>query len=117
MIFLKKSVKIFNLPSIDKYASSKGILGNLKPIIIEDLLKRDAIKINVKNKSQYEQKIILITGAAGSIGSEIVRQLINYIPKKLILVDNSELSLFNIKNELSELNINIKVDYSSKICY
>ena len=113
--FKNKSVKIFNLPSIDKYASSKGILGNLKPIIIEDLLKRDAIKINVKkNKSQYEQKIILITGAAGSIGSEIVRQLINYIPKKLILVDNSELSLFNIKNELSELNINIKVDYLLK---
>ena len=41
-----------------------------------------------------------------------MRQLINYIPKKLILVDNSELSLFNIKNELSELNINIKVDYN-----
>ena len=49
----EKSVKIFNLPSIDKYASSKGILGNLKPIIIEDLLKRDAIKIDVKkNKSK-----------------------------------------------------------------
>ena len=113
--FKKKSVKIFNLPSIDKYASSKGILGNLKPIIIEDLLKRDSIKIDVKkNKSQYEQKTILITGAAGSIGSEIVRQLINYTPKKLILVDNSELSLFNIKNELSELNIDIKVDYLLK---
>ena len=68
---------------------------------IEDLLKRDQININLdKNKEQYFKKTILVTGAAGSIGSEIVRQLLNFNPKEIILFDNNENSLFNIKKEL-----------------
>ncbi len=108
--FKDKGVKIFNLPSIDKYATSQGILGNLKPILIEDLLKRDEIKIDIeKNISQYKNKVILVTGAAGSIGSEIVRQLISYSPKTLILLDQAELELFNLKNELLRNKIPTKL--------
>ena len=108
--FKDKGVKIFNLPSIDKYATSQGILGNLKPILIEDLLKRDEIKIDIeKNISQYKNKVILVTGAAGSIGSEIVRQLISYSPKTLILLDQAELELFNLKNEVLRNKIPTKL--------
>ena len=94
-------VKIFTVPAIDQWANSQGIVGNLKPIIIEDLLRRDAIDIDLqKNILQYQDKTILVTGAAGSIGSEIVRQLLKFKPNKLILFDQAETPLFDLKNEL-----------------
>lgn len=99
--FKLQGVKIFTVPAIDKLANSQGIVGNLKPIIIEDLLRRDAIDIDLqKNVLQYQDKTILVTGAAGSIGSEIVRQLLKFKPHKLILFDQAETPLFDLKNEL-----------------
>ena len=99
--FKLQGVKIFTVPAIDQWANSQGIVGNLKPIIIEDLLKRDAIDIDLqKNVQQYQDKTILVTGAAGSIGSEIVRQLLKFKPYKLILLDQAETPLFDLKNEL-----------------
>ena len=99
--FKLQGVKIFTVPAIDQWANSQGIVGNLKPIIIEDLLKRDAIDIDLqKNVLQYQDKTILVTGAAGSIGSEIVRQLLKFKPYKLILLDQAETPLFDLKNEL-----------------
>tara|TARA_B100000575_G_scaffold207898_1_gene169227 strand:+ start:17361 stop:19193 length:1833 start_codon:yes stop_codon:yes gene_type:complete len=101
--FKSKKVKIFKVPSIDNLAINKGAVNNLTPFKIEDLLKRDQISIDLeKNKKQYFRKTILVTGAAGSIGSEIVRQLLNFNPKIIILFDNNENSLFNIKKELEE---------------
>ena len=77
------------------------MINDLTPFKIEDLLKRDQINIDQdKNKKQYFKKAILVTGAAGSIGSEIVRQLLKFSPKEIILFDNNENSLFNIKKEL-----------------
>jgi len=99
--FKNQAIKIFILPSIEKFATSHGVVLNLEPIKIEDLLRRDEIKINSeRNISQYKNKVILVTGAAGSIGSEIVRQLIKYSPKIILLLDQSENDLFNLKNEL-----------------
>ena len=99
--FKNKGVKIFTVPPIDEWASNQGIQGSLKPIIIEDLLRRDEIQINLdKNRLQYTGKTILVTGAAGSIGSEIVRQLIPFTPHKIILLDQAETPLFDIKNEI-----------------
>ena len=99
--FKSKKVKIFKVPSIDNLAINKGVINDLAPFKIEDLLKRDQINIDQdKNKKQYFKKTILVTGAAGSIGSEIVRQLLKFSPKEIILFDNNENSLFNIKKEL-----------------
>ena len=99
--FKSKKVKIFKVPSIDNLAINKGSINNLTPFKIEDLLKRDQIYIDLdKNKKLYFRKTVLVTGAAGSIGSEIVRQLLNFSPKEIILFDNNENSLFNIKKEL-----------------
>lgn len=99
--FKNKKVKIFKVPSMDNLAINKGAINNLSPFKIEDLLKRDQINIDLdKNKKLYFKKTVLVTGAAGSIGSEIVRQLLNFSPKEIILFDNNENSLFKIKKEL-----------------
>lgn len=110
--FKNKVVKIFTVPPIDQLASNQGIVNNLQPIKIEDLLKRDQIKIDLeKNQSQYQGKSILVTGAAGSIGSEIVRQLLRYKPTRIILFDQAETPLFDLKNELSRKNAEVELHY------
>ena len=90
-------------------------MSNLTPIKIEDLLKRDQIKIDLeKNKSQYQGKTILVTGAAGSIGSEIVRQLLSFEPAQIILYDQAETPLFNLKNELAQRGTKVRLHYYPK---
>lgn len=72
-----------------------------KKIQIEELLQRPPIKLDIqKIKSEIADKTVLVTGAAGSIGSEICRQLVQYYPKKIILADQAESPLFDIENEL-----------------
>ncbi len=110
--FKAKGVRIFTVPPLDDLASSKGIVGNLTPVKIEDLLKRDQISIDQeKNIIQYHNKIILVTGAAGSIGSEIVRQLIQFEPKEIILFDQAETPLFDLKNELVKRKSEVIFNY------
>lgn len=110
--FKAKGVRIFTVPPLDDLASSKGIVGNLTPVRIEDLLKRDQINIDQeKNKIQYCNKTILVTGAAGSIGSEIVRQLIHFEPKEIILFDQAETPLFDLKNELVKQKCSVIFHY------
>ena len=110
--FKAKGVRIFTVPPLDDLASSKGIVGNLTPVRIEDLLKRDQINIDQeKNKIQYRNKTILVTGAAGSIGSEIVRQLIHFEPKEIILFDQAETPLFDLKNELVKQKCSVIFHY------
>ena len=110
--FKAKGVRIFTVPPLDDLASSKGIVGNLTPVKIEDLLKRDQINIDQeKNKIQYRNKTILVTGAAGSIGSEIVRQLIQFEPKEIILFDQAETPLFDLKNELVKQKCSVIFHY------
>tara|TARA_Y100000768_G_scaffold363293_1_gene322818 strand:- start:4316 stop:6148 length:1833 start_codon:yes stop_codon:yes gene_type:complete len=113
--FKSKKVKIFKVPSMDNLAINKGTINNLSPFKIEDLLKRDQIYIDLdKNKKLYFKKTILVTGAAGSIGSEIVRQLLNFNPKEIILFDNNENSLFNIRKELECKKAKTKFHYLLK---
>ena len=114
-VFKSKKVKIFKVPSIDNLAINKGAINNLAPFKIEDLLKRDQIYIDLdKNKKQYFRKTVLVTGAAGSIGSEIVRQLLNFSPKEIILFDNNENALFNIKKELETIKSKTNFHYLLK---
>ncbi|MGB2171585.1 MAG: polysaccharide biosynthesis protein [Flavobacteriaceae bacterium] len=110
--FKTKGVKIFTVPPLDDLASNKGIVGNLTPVKIEDLLKRDQIKIDLeKNKAQYKDKTIMVTGAAGSIGSEIVRQLLLFEPQHLILYDQAETPLFELKNELVKKKTKVQLHF------
>lgn len=100
-ICLKNQVRVRLVPAVDKWVRGELSLNQIKEINIEDLLERETIKIDNKHlERQLQGKIICITGAAGSIGSEIVRQVIHYNPKSLILIDQAESPLYEIDRQL-----------------
>jgi FlaA1/EpsC-like NDP-sugar epimerase len=100
---LDHDIKVLSVPAYSKWAEGKFSSRQLQSIKIEDLLERDPIQINNNQiKSQIKGKRILVTGAAGSIGSEIVRQLIPYGPDVIILCDQAETPLHNLELELKE---------------
>ena len=100
---LDHDIKVLSVPAYAKWAEGKFSSRQLQSIKIEDLLERDPIQINNNQiKTQIKGKRILVTGAAGSIGSEIVRQLIPYGPDVIILCDQAETPLHNLELELRE---------------
>mgnify|MGYP003840244889 CR=1 FL=1 len=100
---LDHDIKVLSVPAYSKWAEGKFSSRQLQSIKIEDLLERDPIQINNNEiKAQIKGKRILVTGAAGSIGSEIVRQLIPYGPDVIILCDQAETPLHNLELELNE---------------
>ena len=97
---------ILDMPSIDEITKGKTKIDALRPIPIEELLGREVIeaqsdlmKLAIKNKT------ILITGAGGSIGSELCRQVIQHKPKKIVILEISEENLYKINEELFQINI------------
>ncbi|UKT63268.1 polysaccharide biosynthesis protein [Pedobacter mucosus] len=104
---LKYEVVILNIPPANVWAGGKLHSSQIQNMNIEDLLNRKTIEIDVEGiKSQLKNKRILITGAAGSIGSEIVRQLLKFEPSLIILNDQSETALHELYLELEENNQN-----------
>ncbi len=98
-----QKVKVRTVPHADKWVKGEFRVKQLKEINIEDLLGREPIKL-VEDKLYAElgRKRICITGAAGSIGSELARQVINYHPDLLILIDQAESPLYEIERELRD---------------
>ena len=100
-VFLDRGVVVKTLPPVDKWVGGEFAINQIHNVKIEDLLGREEIQMNNKMISEeMNSKSILVTGAAGSIGSEIVRQLIAYFPAKIILVDQAESGLFDLEYEL-----------------
>ncbi|NVO01994.1 MAG: polysaccharide biosynthesis protein [Bacteroidetes bacterium] len=100
---LTYNVKVLNVPPVSKWINGELSFKQIKKINIEDLLERDEIKLDeVEIRKGIIGKNVLVTGAAGSIGSELVRQICNYGPKKIILLDQAETPLFYIEQELFE---------------
>lgn len=94
-------VKVNTMPSIEEIASGKIGLTRLKEIDVVDLLGRDEVKLDIDSiKDQLTGKVILVTGAGGSIGSEICRQVMKFNPKQLILLGHGENSIYQIHREL-----------------
>jgi FlaA1/EpsC-like NDP-sugar epimerase len=101
-IFLDRGVVVKALPPVDKWVEGEFAMNQIHNVKIEDLLGREVIQMNNKRiGEEISGKIILVTGAAGSIGSEIVRQLIAYFPAKLVLVDQAESALYDLEYELA----------------
>ena len=107
---LQNKMLVKTIPPVNAWINGEFNLQSIKAVRIEDLLEREPIKLR-KNKISKELKdqVILITGAAGSIGSEIVRQCLSFDPKLVVLVDQGETPLYEIENELSRANIAIVV--------
>ena len=97
------------VPSLISIVEQKSNLDNIRNIEIEDLIDRSSVKPDklLMNKN-INGKNVLITGAGGSIGSELVNQAIQYNPKKIIAVDINELSIFDLKNKFFDEE---KIDY------
>ena len=99
-------VMVRSLPGVSELAQGKINISDLKEVSIKDLLGRDAVKPNKELLSQnITDKVVLVTGAGGSIGSELCRQVVSLKPKALILYEMSELALYIIEKELSSINI------------
>jgi FlaA1/EpsC-like NDP-sugar epimerase len=102
---LENDIKVLNIPSPDAWECGAIKTSQIQNINIEDLLNRESIKIDVKAiHEQLQDKRILITGAAGSIGSEVVRQLMKFETGLIILCDQSETALHHLYLDLDESN-------------
>lgn len=109
-ICLRNEVRVRIVPAAEKWVRGELSINQIKEVNIEDLLERDAIKLdNPHVNSQIKGKTICITGAAGSIGSELVRQIIHYSPKNLVLIDQAESPLFEIDRETKALNTDVNI--------
>lgn len=109
-VCLKHQVKVRVVPPVEKWVKGELSLNQIKEINIEDLLERESIRLDNQNiREQLSGKRICITGAAGSIGSEIVRQISSYGPASLLLIDQAESPLFEIDREIKALNPSCRV--------
>ena len=106
----KHKIIVKTLPSIQDIVDGKISVSDIKDLTIEDLLNREQVKPNLEllNKNIHS-KVVLVTGAGGSIGSELCRQIIKLNPKMLLLLELNEFALYKISEELKNLAPNLKI--------
>ena len=105
----KKKVRMLLLPSVDEIKGGSLNVRRLPEVRIEDLLGRDEIQINMEEiAASLKDKVVLVTGAAGSIGCELCRQLCSFNPKQLVLFDCAETPMHNLRLELEEQFPNVE---------
>lgn len=102
-ICLNHNTKVLNVPPVTNWINGELSFKQIKKVQIEELLERDPIQLDKEDiQKQLSGKVILVTGAAGSIGSEIVRQLIRFNPEKIVLLDQAESPLYDMEMELHD---------------
>lgn len=100
---LQLQLKVKRVPSVDLWINGELSPKQFQRIKIEELLERDAISLDSRNvNAQLKNKVIFITGAAGSIGSEIASQVLNYSPKRVVLIDQAETPIYELNYMLSQ---------------
>jgi FlaA1/EpsC-like NDP-sugar epimerase len=120
--FIDCNIQVKTVPPINRWINGELSINQIKAVRIEDLLSREPIKLNAENiYYSLSNKTILITGAAGSIGSEIARQVVGYKPKLIIFVDQAESPMYelelNLRNKIERLHVSTKfiiADVSNK---
>lgn len=96
-------LKFETVPSLDQLATGKVKVSQLRPVEIQDLLQREPIQLDDEHiHQQIRGRTVMVTGAGGSIGSELCRQIMERNPRSLLLVDQSEVQLFPIEQEMIE---------------
>ncbi len=100
-----RNIKITTLPPPEAWKNGIFRVNQLRELTIESLLERDEIQFdNIQSKACFDNSVVLVSGGAGSIGSEICRQIIKYKIERLVLVDQSESGLHGLQMELQDLN-------------
>ena len=101
---LKTKAKTQIIPMLEDLVTGKISVSQFRDVKVEDLLGREPVKLDIESISDYvTNKVVLVTGAGGSIGSEICRQVSKFKPKKLILLGHGENSIYSIALELKEI--------------
>ncbi|WP_434120942.1 polysaccharide biosynthesis protein [Salinicoccus roseus] len=105
----QENVEVMIMPNIDDVMSGRVEVNALKKVEVEDLLGREPVQLDTEGiEGQVRDRKILVTGAGGSIGSEIVRQIAKFQPRQIILLGHGENSIYTILEEMSLLNNNIE---------
>lgn len=105
-------LEVLTVPAIDDLMSGKVSVSQIRRVDVEDLLGRDAVKLdNTGLQHLIENNTVLVSGAGGSIGSELCRQIIKYKPSTLVCLDISEYALYNLEQEFSRQSAPIKLLY------
>jgi FlaA1/EpsC-like NDP-sugar epimerase len=108
---LRYNTKVLHVPPVTNWINGSLSFKQIQQVKIEDLLEREAIRLDVENiEKQLSGKRVLITGAAGSIGSELVRQIIPFGPQSLIMLDFAESPIYELESELGEDVKNIHLE-------
>jgi FlaA1/EpsC-like NDP-sugar epimerase len=108
-------VVVKTLPALEEIASGRVEVSDLRPIDVEDLLGRDPVTPDLELlTANVHGKVVMITGAGGSIGSELTRQLLRLGPKTLVLFELSEVALYEISMEIEELNERLHKDEAGR---
>lgn len=103
-ILQQASLKFETVPSLDQLADGRVKVTQFRPVAIEDLLGREPVQLEKENiRGILENEVVMVTGAGGSIGSELCRQIAAFRPKRLLLVEQSEVQIFQIEQELLRL--------------
>ncbi|MDO5331463.1 MAG: nucleoside-diphosphate sugar epimerase/dehydratase, partial [Bacillota bacterium] len=107
----KTKCKIKIMPSLIDLINEKVSIKSLRDVDIDDLLGREPITVDLKEISSYlEDKIVLVTGAGGSIGSELCRQIAKFKPRRLVMFDIYENSVFDLQNEMVKKFPQLEID-------
>jgi FlaA1/EpsC-like NDP-sugar epimerase len=116
---LDHEINVMSVPPYSQWTGGSFATRQLRNIRIEELLEREPIVIqNEQIRKQVKGKRVLVTGAAGSIGSEIVRQLLNYSPEMIILCDQAETPLHDLEMEIKEMGTRVEcVSYLASVTH
>jgi len=106
------NLEVMTVPAIDDLMSGKVSVSQIRKVDVEDLLGRDAVKLDSSGLQMLiDHQTVLVSGAGGSIGSELCRQIVKYRPDTLICLDISEFSLYQLEQELTGMNLETKLVY------
>jgi len=103
---VQQGYKVEIVPAIEDLASGRAKVSNIRAVEVEDLLGREPVQLdNASIRKFVEDKVVMVTGAGGSIGSELCRQIARLNPKRLLLLEQSEVSLFEIEQEMNAMGM------------
>jgi len=103
---LSRNIQVKVVPPLEQWINGEFSLRQIAPVAIEELLQRDPINLSNPEVSRLvRERVVLVTGAAGSIGSELAQQLMHYDPAQLILVDQAETPLYDLQLNLAKRNM------------